>query len=161
MEGLWFIDGIDLYLNFGIVIETGSADFLKPPPKKESIEHDWRDSNGREVDLERFFFDQREGALNMALIGTSEEDFREKLDNFIGHLTKPGLRRFSLKAHGDRSYYIYYKQTSNFTALKPLRGSDLDGKVVYKFSILVVEPEPQLNPADTFLVDEEGRFIIT
>lgn len=161
MNGLWFIDGIDLYLTFKVVVETGSADWLKPPPRKESIEHDWKDSHGKEIDTERFFFDSREGVLNMALVADSEEEFREKLDHFVSHLTQPGKRRFSLKAHGERSYYIIYKETNNFTALKPLRGSDMEGKVVYRFSMVFVEPEPQIDNSHTFLIDEEGRFLIT
>lgn len=161
MNGLWFFDGIDIYLTFGVVIESGSADWLKPAPRKASIEHDWKDSNGKEIDTERFFFESREGTLNMAMIANTEEEFLQKLEYFISHLTQPGKRRFSLKSHGENSYYIIYKETNNFTALKPLKGSDLDGKVVYRFSMAFIEPEPQVDNSHIFLVSEDNVFIIT
>lgn len=160
LSGYWFIDGIDIFQTFSCWIEEGSADFLKYPPKKASIEHDWQDANGRDVDLSRIFFDQREGVLNMAIWATSQEAFFEKHKQLISHFIQPGLRRLSLKSHGERSYYIYYRECNNYKSVLPLTGADT-GKFVYRFSIVVVEPEPTVDASHTFLIDEEGHFIIT
>lgn len=160
LSGLWLIDGIDLYDVFKLFIEEGSADFLKFAPKKSSIEHDWQDANGRDVDLSRIFFDQREGTLNMAIIATDKDDFFEKQQNFISQMIQPGLRRLTLASHGERSYYIYYKECSKYTAVKPLNGEN-EGLYAYRFSLQVVEPEPQVDASHVFLIDEEGHYIIT
>jgi len=162
LSGKWFIDGIDLFATFKLFIEEGSADFLKFPPKKASIEHDWMDSHGREVDLSRVFLDQREGVLEMAIIATNRDDFFQKQSDFITHMTQPGKRRFEIDSHGNRSYYIYYKECNNFRAVKALTGS-MTGYFAYRFSLVVVEPEPQAGIAgeNVFLIDEDNRFIVT
>ena len=160
LGGKWFIDGIDLYTAFNVFIEEGSADFLKFPPKKQSIEHDWMDANGRDVDLSRIFFDQREGVLDMAIIATDSEDFFLKQGLLISQMIQPGTRRLTLSSHGERSYYIYYKECNNYRPVKPLTGADT-GLFAYRFSMVVVEPEPQVDASHQFLVDEEGHFIIT
>lgn len=160
LSGRWFIDGVDLYDIFNLFIEEGSADFLRFPPKKASIEHDWQDANGREIDLSRFFFDQREGVLNMAIIATNSDDFFLKQEQLISHLVQPGLRRLVLSSHGERSYYVYYKECNNYKAEKALTGED-DGLFAYRFSMVLVEPEPQIDASHTFLITEEGHYIIT
>src|SRR5436190_9059255 len=108
--GYAFIDGIDLWTAFNMIIEKGSADFLRYPPKKDSVQHDWKDSHGIDVDLSRYFFKERQGVLNMAMIADSEDDFWEKHNSFIATLTQPGTRRLSLKSHGQNSYDIFYKE---------------------------------------------------
>lgn len=160
LSGKWFIDGIDLYTTFNLFIEDGSADFLKFPPKKSGIEHDWQDANGREHDLSRVFFDQREGVLNMAIIATDSEDFFAKQALFLSQMIQPGTRRLVLSSHGERSYYVFYKECNNYRPVKPLTGADT-GLFAYRFSMVIVEPEPQIDASHRFLVDEEGHFIIT
>ena len=165
VSGYAWIDGIDLWTAFGLFIEKGSADFLRHPPKKDSITHDWMDSHGIDVDLSRYFFKERQGALNMGMIADSEEQFWEKHQSFIATLTQPGTRRLTLKAHGERSYFVFYKECNNWTQVKPLKGVDEQifgpNKVGAKFSLVVIEPNPQIDASLVYLVDEEGRFIVT
>ncbi len=163
LSGRWYLDGVDIYSSYGLFIEEGSADFLKFAPKKQSIEHDWQDSNGREVDLSRVFLDQREGVLDMAIIATTMSDFFTKQDGFIAHMTRPGLRRLELNSHGSRSYYIYYKETNNYKAVKALTGQ-MTGYFAHRFSLVLVEPEPadpNAGGGNTYIIDEDGRFLIT
>jgi hypothetical protein len=161
LSGRFFLDGIDLYTVFGIFIEEGSADFLKYPPKKASIEHDWQDSNGREVDLSRVFFDQREGTLNMAILTNLESDFWQKHNDFISQFAQPGLHRLEFSSHGSKSYFVYYQETNNYKSVKPLRGSEETGLYAYRFSMVIIEPEPQIDASNIYLIDEEGHFLIT
>lgn len=159
LAGRWFIDGIDLFGTFGLFIEEGSADFLKFPPKKSSIEHDWQDSDGRDVDLSRIFFDQREGTLNIAIISTDMADFFDKQMAFIAQMKQPGTRRFTLKSHGERSYYIYYKECNNFKPVKALTGEDT-GYFAHRFSMVVVEPEPVIDAQHLFIIDHDDNYLI-
>lgn len=158
--GKWFIDGVDIYETFSVILEEGSAEFLRWPPKKPSIEHDWKDSNGRDVDLTQIFFDQREGTLNMAFICNSRDEFFQKQEAFISHMTQPGLRRLSFASHGERSYYVYYQECNNFKAERALKDPDA-GKIAYRFSMVIVEPEPVIDASHTFLIDHDGHFLIT
>lgn len=159
LTGYWFIDGIDLYSIFNVFIEDGSADFLKFPPKKSAIEHDWKDSHGRDVDLSQIFFDQREGTLNMAIIATDEADFFDKQKNFLSLFAQPGTRRFELKSHGQRHYFIYYKDCSSYKAVKALDGENT-GLYAYRFTLNVVEPEPVIDASQVFIIDHDGNYLI-
>ena len=160
LSGKWFIDGIDIYDIFNVFLEEGSADFLRFPPRKNSLEHDWLDAHGRDVDTSRVFLDQREGVLNLAIIATDQDDFFSKQEQFISHLIQPGKRRLVLYSHGERSYYILYKECNNYKPVKPLTG-ELAGLFAYRFSMVVVEPEPQIDASHTFLVGDSGAYIIT
>lgn len=160
-SGRWYIDGIDLYTTFSMVMEEGSADFLKHPPKKQSIEHDWQDSHGIDVDLSRMFFQKREGVLRMCIIATSEADFWLKNDAFISLLMQPGLRRLEMLSHNNRSYFIYYQEVNNYSQLAPVTGAGGNYQIVHRFSLVVVEPSPTLYPNNVFLVTEDGKFIIS
>lgn len=165
VSGYYWIDGIDLWIAFGMIIEKGSTEFLLLPKKKDSITHDWKDTHGIDTDLSKIVLDQREGTLQMAIIADSEEDFWIKHDSFIATLMKPGTRRLQIKAHQNRSYYIYYKSPGNYTQIKKLTGKDEDffgpNKVMAKFSINVIEPGPQVNNSLVYIVDSAGRFIVT
>jgi hypothetical protein len=165
LSGYFFMDGMDLWVNFGLVIERGSADFLRYPPKKESITHDWLDSNGVDVDLSRIFFQERQVTLACGIIADSEEDFWLRHDSFIATLTQPGLRRLMFKSHGDRQYFVYYKDCSNYTQIKALKGQEASilgpNKVAAKFSLIIEEPNPFVDSTLTVIVDEDGRYLTT
>jgi len=162
MNGLWFLDGIDLWAAFNIAIEKGSADTLRMPPRKEGIVHDWPDAHGKDYDVSTFFFDEREITLNLFVIHQDEADFWKKHDAFIAQISKPGmLHRLNFKAHGNRNYYVLYKSAGPRIQVKSLKGIPAN-QVIHKFSINLVEPEPTPNPdAVTAISDEEGRIIIT
>lgn len=161
VSGYFFLDGIDMWTTFGVFIEEGSSDFLRYAPKKASIEHDWQDSNGVEVDLSRIFLGPRDIVLNCAIITTNESSFWEKHTNLISQLIQPELHRLSFKSHGERSYYVYYKECNNYKAAVALNGKGDEGLKAYRFSLVIVEPEPQVDASHVFLVTEDNVFIIT
>ena len=160
-SGLWFFDGIDIWKNFAVLIEKGTANFLAPPPAKESTVHDWGDSDGVEVDLSRGFFNQRDIPLQCAIAANTEEEFWIKRNAFLSQLRKPNLRRLTITAHGQKSYYVYYKSCSNYTGVKTLRGTGDEKLVLYQFNLLLNEPEPKMDNSNVYLVTEDGKFIIT
>jgi hypothetical protein len=165
ISGYSFIDGIDLWTAFGIFVEEGSADFLRWAPKKETIVHDWMDSNGIEVDTSRFFLKERRGGLNCGMIANSEATFWQNHRSFIATLMQPGLRRLNFRSHGDNAYYVHYIECSNYIQVKPLLGKDESiygpNRVAGRFTLIIEEPNPQIDPSMVYLVDEEGRFIVT
>lgn len=162
-NGLWRIDGIDLWSTYGIVLEEGSADFLKYAPKKESITHDWKDSHGIDVDLSRIFLGPKEGVLNFAILAKTTQEYFDKHDAFINLWIKSGTRRLEIASHNDRSYFIYYKETNNYNQLAPLKpGSPLEEyTIAHRFSMVVVEPEPKIYPGNVYIVTEDGKFLIS
>jgi hypothetical protein len=161
LSGRWFLDGVDLWIAYSIIIEQGSADFLKYPPKKTSVEHDWQDANGVDVDLSRVFFSKREGVLKVAIMCVNEDDFWLKHQNFLAHLAQPGLRRLELSSHGNRSYYVYYQETSSYDQVRALIGDPLSQYPIrHRYSMVFVEPEPKIDASNIFLAADDGALLI-
>lgn len=160
VTGYAWIDGIDLWTAFGVFIEKGSADFLKYAPKKESITHDWMDSDGLDVDLSRYFLQERTVALNCAIVTDTETDFWAKHNSFIATLLQPGTRRLELKAHVDKAYDIYYKECNNYSQVLPLKGTN-DNRIAGRFTLVIVEPNPKIDASLIFIVDDDGRYLVT
>ncbi len=75
LSGYYFIDGVDVWANYALVIQKGSADFLRYPAKKESITHDWPDRNGLDVDLSKIYFKEKTGTLECMIITYTEAEF--------------------------------------------------------------------------------------
>jgi hypothetical protein len=163
MNGFWRIDGIDLYSTYNLILLKGTADFLKYPPKKPSTEHDWGDANGIDVDLARIFLGANEGVLSFLIGANSMQEYFDKHDAFINLWVKPGLRRFEIAAHNNRSYLIYYKEANNYEQVKSLRPGDplSEYKILHKFSLVVVEPEPKIYPGNVYIITEDGKFLIS
>lgn len=155
--GRFFIDGNDLWTNFGIVARSGSTDgFLKQPKKKESLTHDWQDTNGIDVDLSKIYLDKRDIPLKLAMVANTEEDFWRQHTQFFAMWTQPGLRRLTVREL-DRDFYVYYNDTTDYSKLKNLKAI---GKLFFLFTLVITEPKPSINEV-FFLADEDGVFIIT
>lgn len=154
----YLLDGIDLWTNFGITIEKGGLDdLLKIPKRKASIEHDWMDEDGLDIDLSRTFFEAKDSVLKCIIIAGTEADFWLHYNQFVSLLRKPGTRRFSVNVFG-LDYYIYYKDCTIYQKLTPFKQT---GKLICKFSITVSESVPGFQDTPTYLVDESNNFIIT
>ena len=156
-SGKYFIDGTDIGVAYGMVVESGGDSLLIFPERKEPVSHDWGDTNGIDVDLSRVFFKARDFTLNMAILGDGATDFNSKYNAFITLLAQPGPRRLSI-AEFNRSYFIYYRKCSAFKRYSNLAGS---GVVACKFSIDCTEIAPSINNQDLYVSDEDGRFIIS
>lgn len=157
-EGLYLIDGFDLWKYFGITIEKGGLDdFLKLPKRKESIQHNWLDENGLDIDLSRTFLEQKDIVIKCVAIAESDVEFWDNYNRFLSILVKPGTRRLTVNPLS-HDYYIYYKDCTIYQKLTAFKNT---GKLICKFNMTVAEKEPGFQNIPTFLVDEAGQFIIT
>ncbi len=155
----YFIDGIDIQTVFGIRVESGSDDLLKYPAKKDSITHDWQDANGVDVDLTKLFFKERTISLRCNILVEAEEEFWNKYQSFLAQMAKPGYRRLQLSEFGEKSFYVYYKECTSFERKTNIKNNP--GKIACKFTLNMVEGEPNIDNNNVFIVDEQGRFIVT
>lgn len=159
---LWWIDGLDLWKGFNLVIHKGATQFLELPPRKESITLDYRDSDGIIIDTDRIFYASRDITLECSIITTTEADFVAKRDLLMNQFKKPGLRRLQFKSTGQRSFYVVYKDSSGWAMRDALKGSQLEGQVMYSFNLTFTEPDPVTGGSyDVFIVDQDGRFLTT
>ncbi len=161
LSGWYSIDGKDLWQVFSMFVESGSDTFLNYPSKKESITHDWLDSDGLDVDLSRVFFNARDLTLNVAIVADSGPAFMEKYEAFLLLMRQPGLRRIHVTELG-KDYYVFYKECKDFKRFTRVQvPDDPYSKVACKFTIVFTETNPSINAQPVFIVDEQGRFLIT
>jgi hypothetical protein len=160
--GYWYLDGIDIFSAFAIAIKEGTAGFLQTPERKDSIVHSWSDQNGLDVDTSKIYFKERSITLNCWLFTETETEFWQKRNAFLSQISKPGLRRLTFTSHQGRSYFVVYQSTSGYRQIpaRTLRNIP-DNMILHEFSITVLEPSPQIEYGDTFLVADDGAFIIT
>lgn len=162
--GQYFIDGMDFWTIFSILVESGSDDFLKYPSKKDSITRNWSDADGIDIDLSAIFFNPRNIALRCAILADDEADFWTKYEAFIVQWKKPGIHRIEVAEFGLRSFYCYYDETSQFTRFTRVKDPVITNdhiKVAMKFTLNIVEAEPRLNSSNQFIITQDGRFLIT
>ena len=153
----YYLDGLSLFDYFGVGVESGSSDLLKPPDRKDSISHDWMDENGIDIDLSRVFLQSREATFQMFIIANDEADFWNKYNAFISYLQKPGTRRLTISEFS-KDFFVFYKSCKTFDRFTRIKDS---GKVACKFTLVLIEKDPTAAQAPTFLIEETGRFIIT
>lgn len=163
--GRYFINAKDFWTIFSVLVESGSDDFLKLPPAKDRIARDWSDANGLDVDVSKnAFVNAREITLNCAIILDSEADFWERYQKFLAEWRTPGFKRIQVTELGLRSFYCIYKASETFRRFTRVRLDDIgvnETKIACKFSLTMVEPDPNLGTTDTFIVNESGKFLIT
>jgi hypothetical protein len=157
-EGMYLIDGFDLWKYFGITIERGGLnDFLKIPKRKESIQHNWNDEDGLDIDLSRVYVEARTIIIKCVVIADNEPAFFDQYNRFLTILRKPGTRRLSVDVFGI-DYYVFYKDCTIYEKLTPFKQT---GKLICKFTMTVVESVPGFQSLPTYLTDDTGQFIIT
>ncbi|MHA4844410.1 hypothetical protein ACX0G7_09610 [Flavitalea antarctica] len=159
LAGHYSIDGRDLYTVFAMIVESGSDSFLKYPAKKESITHDWLDSDGQDVDLSRVFFKERDVTLTIVTLAESAADFRAKYDGFLDLMKQPGLRRIHI-TELDKDYHVFYKECNNFSRFTRVKVGAGE-KVVCRFTVVFTETAPSVTGSTTFIIDEDGRYLVT
>lgn len=161
LSGRYYIDGMDLWTVFSIIVEDGSSGFLQYAPKKESITHDWQDSHGLDVDLSQYFFEARDIPLRCAILADGEEDFWTKYQAFIQLLMQPGTRRITVGEFGERSFNVFYRECNGWDRFTRIKDKLVGERVACKFTIIFTENEPAVNNDHVFIIDEDGRFLIT
>lgn len=87
-SGCLYIDGVDVYLRYGVyVIEGGWNELLSYPPLKAVTCNDWQEEDGVEADLSAPVLDTREVTLKFAIAGAYDRylDFLALLSDSAVH----------------------------------------------------------------------------
>lgn len=93
MTGTCYIDGKDIYIQFGVIITQGGYnDFLTFPAIQEPDKTDWAEENGIEVDLSEVILQPREINVSFAVI--AGQNWR----GFYEMLAVPGYRKIEIPA---------------------------------------------------------------
>jgi len=138
MNGLWNINGIDLYETFGAYILKGSYnDLLSPPMPRKRLEHEYIDQDGVAVDTtSQLTYEARRFSIKVALKGNSAAQFWSRYNALFEVLSQP--TSFTLYvADLDKTFTLLYEGTAKAEKLTPIATAS---QVYAVFDVKVMEP---------------------
>lgn len=119
------INGKNLQNVFRLIIQTGTAELLEYPERKDSLTNDWADENGKSYDLETPKFHDKEVTLKCCFFVDDDTQFWTAYNAFFAELQKKGYQQLFIYDHS-KIYEVFYKKTSNFKkATKRLKNTDV------------------------------------
>lgn len=104
----YLLDTKDLYTEYGFVVTSGKADFLRFPKAKERYSYSWPDENGTEYDLDEIpVFEDPIAVLSGYLLAETEFEFLSKRYQFFADLRTVGLKTLKVIDTGDE-FDVFY-----------------------------------------------------
>jgi len=156
-SGAYTLNGNDLWTVYGLLVEGGSGSFLAFPARKDSLQHDFRDRDGLDIDLWQPRFRAREFALSCALHAPDRDAFWARHNGLFAELAASGTHELGIAELG-RAFRVYYKEQRNMKKLTPLDGAP---GAWLRFDLVFGEATWEDNIEKTFLVDHEGRYLVS
>lgn len=150
--GLYKIDGLDLGASFNYLVSSGSDDLLQLPESKEVYTYDWKGQNGKQYDLTKRFFDDKEVTFTGHIIADDKTEFWTKYLALRDLLMAPGTRMiysFELEQTFG-AFYLKSPGVKRFTRLQGFPDKiamklDLTFQVMFSdLEIPAAEPRPPL-----------------
>lgn len=121
--GSLYVDGYDVYKQFGMyVVEGGWNELVAMPPLKSVTSNDWQEEDGIEADLSAPVLNTREVSIKFAITGLYSSLF-----DFLDILSDGAYHTFICNEIG-RSYKLRLVQQPNLKAIKLL------GQATLKFA---------------------------
>ncbi len=81
MRGQLYVDGNDVYADYGIyVVAGGWCELVAMPPLKDVDSNDWHEMDGEEADLSNPVLDTRNVTINFAVANGGDDAFIEFID---------------------------------------------------------------------------------
>lgn len=156
------INNIDLQTVFGVSLRPGGSEsFLQLPKRKSSLEHNWPERDGIDIDLTEPTFEARDFRLKCLLMA-SGATLTEARDNFwllynglFTELSQPGHLDLFLGDY-NKTFTLYYQGQDSLDKLTKVTSK----KVCLSFDLLFSEADPSDNIEAVYLVDEQDRYII-
>lgn len=125
--GQYILDGKDLYLEYGFLVTSGKADFLKFPKAKERYSYSWPDENGTQYDLEEVpVFEDPQATLKGYIVAETEGEFLIRRYQLFTALRQVGLRTLSVVDISE-DFTVFYidNPISNLTIGMNIKGTNL------------------------------------
>lgn len=135
-ENQWYLDGKDLFPEYGVVISEGADDLLQPPVRKEPYSNDWAEHNGKEYDLsETPKFQDRAFTLKGYIIATGESDFWAKFNALKSALNTAGTKLLHC-VEINTSVHVFLTKINNLKRYTRLKNST---KIAVEFEMCFQE----------------------
>lgn len=140
---------------FGVKIEDGTGSFLAFPDRKPSLQNDWDDQNGIDIDLAAPRFSAREFRLKCVLVADTSVDFWDRYNGLFTELSGTGTHELQIEEL-DKTYHLYYKKQENLRKLTDLKTALTKGVA---FDLVFGETDPNANIEHVYLADDQDRFL--
>jgi hypothetical protein len=139
MNGLWFINGIDIWLTYGAYIFKGNYnDLLAPPMPRKRLEHEYIDQSGVEVDTtSALTYEPRRFTIKVGIKATSAADFWTKYNAFFALISQAGSFDLTI-TDLEKTYTLLYEGVAKAEKLTPIKNAA--GNVVATFEVKLLEP---------------------
>jgi hypothetical protein len=161
-EGMYKINGRDLWTVFGALLEKGSdSGLLALPEPKARVSHDWEDEDGEEVLLTPTFTKARDVTVSCLIVAADGQDFWANYHGLYDELTRGTVSLYVRDF--DETYTLLL---TGFGKPEKLTRIKSDRRVGVKFSIKFKELAPSVNKyalADALgftPVDEYGNYLV-
>jgi len=100
----YYINGKELFQNFGIKV-TASSGVLSRPKRKKTFEHSYDDEHGSLVDLQGNYIESRDITLSCVLANSMLDEFIARTNDFELELSKSGLSELVIEFwEGEEEY---------------------------------------------------------
>lgn len=147
--GSLYVDGIDVYGQFGLyVVAGGWNELVAMPPLKAVTANDWQEEDGIEADLSAPVLNTREVSVKFAV-----KNALSGLPDFLDHLSDGAYHTFSCEEIG-RSYRLRLTQQPNMKSARIL------GQVTLKFAddfpldgYTYIAPDSEMKYDESYTVD--------
>lgn len=123
LNGLYIIDGVDIWETYSAVILKGSYNSLLSYPTRKTPDYDdWFEHNFIDVDYSKPFFEANDVALKVGIYGSDKADLLTKIRLFKIFLNKSGERIFNISGI-NKDISLRYKGGSNAVSSKLSTGN--------------------------------------
>ena len=134
MTGQVIIDTVDIWTSYGAFLLNGSYDgLLMPAKRKASINNNWTDQNGLDIDLDSPKYESKEAELSFILSASNETEWWNRYNAFFTLLKSAGERSLFVKEL-NKTFLVYYIETTTYEQLTTIKAVS---KVVSRFTIKV------------------------
>lgn len=156
MDSQGTIDGYDWKTSFGAIITGGIPSFLAFPKRKDSVQHDWPEVDGIDIDLSAPTFEARQFTLSITMDATGRDDFKTKYYGLFTVLKQLGSRTLYF-ADIDLEFTCFFVEQQNVKKnIRKMNGP----KVSVSFDLIFKETDPADNIDDVYIITENDEFII-
>lgn len=136
---LYTINGNDMLATYGAVITDKPTDPIKPPDRKPSLQNDYADSNGIEIDLSLPTFAERTIDLSVMIQAPDIATFKTYFNALMTVFSTAGTFALECTAMA-KTFDIFYSKTTSVTRYGSLNG----GTITVVYDLEFIEPVPTI-----------------
>lgn len=156
MRGLWYIDGIDIFVKYNIgIVRDGFNDLFVFPAFKDLYYNDWPENDGIDIDLSDPKLNNKTVDLKFASVTRDNE----MIDSFIVFLTQPGYRTLTMTTLG-RSWQLRLNKESSRNVENNSQDFTLQFYDDFPRDLILIYPYVLGSENGNAIITEDGEYLI-